>query len=226
MAPPGPDAVHVAIETSVRPGSVAAARGERSVERELAADRAHASDLLPALTAALAELGAGPADVAAIHVGIGPGSFTGLRVAVATALGLARATGAVLRGVPSVEAIAARALEPGASCAVLLDARSQQLYLASYSLGEGGLEERIAPCVVPADEAASRLPEGVPVLTDGTAAAAAGLEGDARVAPAPAPTAGAVLALGRLALEERGPQAAAQVEPLYLRAFAAKQRKR
>ena len=62
----------------------------RSIEvvaEVLGGERPHACDLLPALEQLLARLGAAPADLATILVGTGPGSYTGLRVGVATALG-------------------------------------------------------------------------------------------------------------------------------------------
>ena len=96
--------IEVALETSTRQPSVAVRDATRVVERRLDRNGAHASDLLPALDALLTECGAGPRDITRIAVGIGPGSYTGLRVGIATAQGLARGTGAPLVGVSKVKA--------------------------------------------------------------------------------------------------------------------------
>jgi phosphoglucosamine mutase len=69
----------VALETSTRAPSLAVRLGEVTLEAELASARAHASDLLPTLERLLGELGASPRDIAAVVVGTGPGSYTGLR---------------------------------------------------------------------------------------------------------------------------------------------------
>ena len=219
--------VAVAIELSTARGSVAVRSGGRSVERELAGTRAHAADLLPELAAAAAELGATPREVDRVVVGLGPGSYTGLRVAAATALGLARATGAALRGVASVEALAAATLRRGESAGVLMDARAGELYVARYRSETGGLVAALPPSIVTHETLGGAL-DGVDVLlADDDALRAAALERErfARVEPC-RPRALAVLDLGLAELERDGPHEPASIEPLYLRAFAASVRRR
>ena len=90
--------------------------------------------LLPALAAAcLAESGQQAASLDAVAVTVGPGSFTGLRAAIAFAAGLAQASGAALVGVTVVEALAAAVpLPPGRTLWVAIDSRRQdRVFLAT-----------------------------------------------------------------------------------------------
>ena len=78
-----------------------------SAARRLPARPTHSAELLPLLAGLLERAGTRWDDVRAIAVGIGPGTFTGLRIGVATARGLAQALGVPLHPVSSLEALAA-----------------------------------------------------------------------------------------------------------------------
>ncbi|MBK8269572.1 MAG: tRNA (adenosine(37)-N6)-threonylcarbamoyltransferase complex dimerization subunit type 1 TsaB [Planctomycetes bacterium] len=102
----------IAIETSGRSGSVAIAEGPRLIqEAEFAADQEHARDLLPLIDSLFQVHEWTPASVEQCHVSIGPGSFTGLRVAVTFARHFALATGAKICAVPTLDVIAMNALK-------------------------------------------------------------------------------------------------------------------
>lgn len=218
----------VALETSARPPSVAVSLGGRRVSVALAPDRPHASDLLSVLDRLLRSLGARPADIGAAIVGTGPGSYTGLRVGIATALGLSRGSAALLLGVPSGETVAFAELAPGAEGVALLDARQGELYYAHYRRTADEVETVRAPCVVTAEELALLLPQDIPIFGDVAAADAAQLTPAqrTRLHPQAMPRADALLELGAARLERSGPHSPAAVEPLYLRPFAARQRRR
>lgn len=111
----------------------------------------HARDLLPAVAGVLDRSGVAFAQLGAIAVGVGPGGFTGLRVGVATARGMAHAHGLELRPVSSLVALAA-----GSGAAVTLaltDARRGELYAALFE----GAQQRLAPFAASPGEVIRRV---------------------------------------------------------------------
>ena len=215
----------LAIETSSRRGSVAlhGADGRRH-EITLERAKAHASVLLPAIAELFERADADSAETIgcdAIVVGTGPGSYTGLRVGIATALGLARGMGAKLRGVPSVEALAYAELEPSDEGAVVLNARASEFYFARYRRERDDVHVLHPPCVLKALELRAHLERESLILAEESVAEAASLAEDVvrRLRANTIPKASAVLTLGIARLSEHGPQTAEEVEPLYLRPF-------
>jgi tRNA threonylcarbamoyladenosine biosynthesis protein TsaB len=95
----------------------------------------HARELLPLAQQALDAVGATFADVARIGVGVGPGTFTGLRIGVATARALAQSTGAELAAISTLDALAEAAGGDRPVLAVL-DARRGEAFVAAYVGGE------------------------------------------------------------------------------------------
>lgn len=114
---------------------------------------AHARELLPAIAEVLGDAGLEYGDLSAIAVGVGPGTFTGLRIGVATARGLAASTGVELRPVSSLAALATGI---GAEVALpLIDARRGEVFAALYERGE----LRFGPLAAPPEEVAGRVRE-------------------------------------------------------------------
>jgi tRNA threonylcarbamoyladenosine biosynthesis protein TsaB len=117
----------------------------------------HSTALLAAVEASTAAAG-GWSGVDRIAVGLGPGSFVGIRIAIATANGLAASTGLPLTGVCTLDAVAAglREGDGDRECLAVLDARRGEVFAALYA----PTGERIwEPFVVPPDELAERFAE-------------------------------------------------------------------
>jgi len=147
--------IRVALETSTARGSVAVGRGDRLLaEVSLGSQRRHAELVVPALDAALRLAGVERSAIGAVVVGSGPGSFTGVRVAGATAKGLVAALGVPLLAYPSLLALAAGVPSAGPVCP-LFDARRGEVYGGCWRVGASALEVLLAPRVGPAEEMAA-----------------------------------------------------------------------
>jgi len=126
----------LAVETATAAQGVALLRGEQVVATWRGDGRRPGSEaLLPGIQQVLAEVGVEAAALEGFAVSIGPGSFTGLRVAIATIKGLAFGAGACVAPVPTLEALAARAETRDGPVAAVLDARRGDLYGAVYGGG-------------------------------------------------------------------------------------------
>lgn len=139
----------LAFDTGTRSGSVALGRiGPEAVESlaedTLEVSATHSEAVLPAIDRCLRSTGLAAADLDAVVVGGGPGSFTGLRIGAALARGICFAGRATLYAYSSLAAIAAGAPTAGRLCC-LLDARRGQVYAAGYEIEADGLTERFAP---------------------------------------------------------------------------------
>ncbi len=139
------EGAYLAFDTSGTVGSVAVAVGPRVLASQVLEERhEHASHLVPAIDRALTDGGVDRRGLSGIVVGEGPGSFTGVRVAAATAKGLAHALDVPLWAFPSLAA-AALAEDVGAIRYVIFDARSDRVYGACYGVGSASVQELIEP---------------------------------------------------------------------------------
>src|SRR2546430_1390093 len=97
----------LAIETSSRWGSVAVAAGDTLLATEhLPEGNRHAIELMPAIQRLTSTQGWQPHQLDELYLSLGPGSFTGLRIAIAIARAIHQATGCKLLGVPTLDVIA------------------------------------------------------------------------------------------------------------------------
>lgn len=136
---------YLAFDTSGPIGSVAVGTGDEvRASRSLELRQEHASRLVPAIDEVLSRAGVEAAALAGVVVGEGPGSFTGVRVAAATAKGLAHALGIPLWAFSSLAA-AALAEEAGSKRYVLFDARGDRVYGACYRVDATSVEEMLGP---------------------------------------------------------------------------------
>ncbi len=210
----------IALDTCLEACSVAVVDGDQVLAaRSEPMARGHQERLAPLAQAVMGEAGLAFAQLERVAVTVGPGSFTGLRVGLAFAKGLALALDIPCVGIGVLEALAASAPLPGRSgfVAACVDARRGQLYLQAFSGGRAIM----APDALEPEVAAARLAElwpGPPGLLVGSGAplAAGVLPGvESLLLEAPDPV--AVARLGRAA-----PTPTAPPRPLYLRAPDAK----
>lgn len=122
--------------------------GGRTAVRDLAGARQHTGQLIALVDQALGELGASLAEVGALAISDGPGSFTGLRVAAAWAKGLARARGLPLWTASTLLVRAHPHLAPGKMVAAAGSAQRGDLYVAVYRANPtGAIETVVTPAV-------------------------------------------------------------------------------
>jgi tRNA threonylcarbamoyladenosine biosynthesis protein TsaB len=205
-----------------QPGDAAPARRE---------PKAGHSALLPqVLVDLLSAEGLAPADVEGYAVGLGPGSFTGLRIGLATWKGLAYANRRPIAGCSSLAALALGAApdaEDGALLVPLLDARKGEVYAGFYRVEAGGVvkvadEVAVAPAVL-VDRVKELTAEGARAVAFGegyevyeTALAPAVPRLATRLRTPPAAAVAALLA-GTLPGSAHDPQTLFALEPHYVR---------
>jgi tRNA threonylcarbamoyladenosine biosynthesis protein TsaB len=141
----------LALESSSERCSVCLVHDGRLICRTGDGARTHSELMLPFVHEVLGAAGCRLRDVDGIACGIGPGAFTGLRLACGVAQGLALAAGLPLIGVGSLEALA---LQQGDGAAyVCVDARMSEVYCAAYRVAAEEVEAVLAPVVVSPGEA-------------------------------------------------------------------------
>jgi tRNA threonylcarbamoyl adenosine modification protein YeaZ len=141
--------MHVlALDTALAACSVAVFDTKRGIlaSVSLPMRRGHAEALLPQIEQTMEEAGLRFSDLDRVAVTVGPGSFTGLRVGVSAARGIALAAGKPAVGITTLAAFAAPALivAQGVPVLAVIDARNNQVYVQSFGDGGSVPEPRIA----------------------------------------------------------------------------------
>jgi len=139
----------LAFETSTECCSVALLHGDALIERSELAPRRHAELVLPMAESLLAEAGLTRAQLEGIAVGRGPGAFTGVRLAVSVAQGLAFALNVPVVTVSSLAALAMQAPRDEKAILAVMDARMGEVYACSFRFDANGIaqpldQERVA----------------------------------------------------------------------------------
>lgn len=128
----------LAIETSTEACSVALVHGDEVIERSEVAPRRHAELVLPMADALLAEAGLNRTALDGIAVGRGPGAFTGVRLGISLAQGMAMALDVPVVTVSSLQALALEAPEDDAAVLSVIDARMGEIYVAAWRRQDDG----------------------------------------------------------------------------------------
>ncbi len=132
----------LALDTSTRRGSLALLEGRGVIaEMRTCSLETHSARLLRSLSFLLSSAGWSLSEVNLVAAGIGPGSFTGIRIGLATALGLAQSLSVPFVGISGMDALARVALLPQGRLGVVTDAQRKQVYYAEY-LAHGGKIKR------------------------------------------------------------------------------------
>lgn len=165
----------LAFDTSTTIASVAVVfDGNTLIQTDTCVQAKHGEMLLPRIESALKQTQLVFTDIDLIAVGIGPGSFTGIRVALATAKGFAIASGKPFIGVDSLRMLARGAICGRSLVGVVIDAYRGEVYQSLYRTDASGvLNEILTPMHAPPREAAAQLrllSKGDPVCICGTGA--------------------------------------------------------
>jgi tRNA threonylcarbamoyladenosine biosynthesis protein TsaB len=148
----------LAIDTATARGSVALLE-DREVHAQLQIHslETHSARLLSSIEFLLSRTGWELKDLNLIVAGIGPGSFTGIRIGVSTALGLAQSLSAHFAGISGLEAMAHKLPGIDGRIGVVLDAQRSQVYFAEYISSQGNLRRMAKPGLFFPEELERRL---------------------------------------------------------------------
>ena len=208
----------LAIDTATEICSVALLMDDRIVERSTETQRGHADLVLPMVDAVLAEAGLKLQQLDGLAYGRGPGAFTGVRIAVGVAQGLAYGAQLATVGVSDLAAVAQQFASAGARILVCMDARMNEVYWGRFELRSDGL---VAPTSVERVDRPEKVEVGDATVFAGTGFGAyphllAG-RATAAVHSAARPHARDVARLAAAELRAGRGQPAEQAQPVYLR---------
>lgn len=139
----------LAVDTATTSCSVAVV-DQTSICAELTTlkKQTHSKHLMTSIDSVLKSAGFRVGDLDGLAVTIGPGSFTGLRIGIATIKGIASAVDKPVVGISSLEALACQCTDRSYLICPLLDARKSEVYGVTYRFSEDCLIQQTAPCAV------------------------------------------------------------------------------
>jgi tRNA threonylcarbamoyladenosine biosynthesis protein TsaB len=214
------------IDTSGTVGSVALLSPALATEEVFEEGLIHGVALAPSVAHLLEQASIDAADLAAVAVGLGPGSYTGVRVGVTFAKTLAFAAEVPVVGVSSLDAMAENAPH-GERVVCARDARRGSLYARTYHRQPDGAVPEGPLRLLPLTGVRDTLPADALVIGDALDRFADLLSGDGRT-PGDRDlwrsTAVAVARIGARLVHERGPDDPHDLAPIYLRASEAEER--
>lgn len=163
--------LYLALDTATALGSVALGEGERVLGEVLVGQRRHAAATLPAIEEVLRVAGVGFADLGGLIVADGPGSFTGLRIGLATAKGILRQhPDLTVWTAPSLMGAATRAVAfTGGTVAAVYDALRGEVFAALYRARARRIEVVMPPRLTTPEELLRSVTPPTVAVGDGAA---------------------------------------------------------
>ena len=157
----------LAVETSGRTGSVAlAVGGQMLAEAAFSAPMRHSLEIFPTVVALLARLKREPGHIEHIYISVGPGSFTGLRIAVTMAKMMHFANASKIVAVDTLDVIAANApdyINTGEKIVTILDAKRGQFFTAVYQKNQSQWTKLLPGCLMTAPQFLNRFARREPI---------------------------------------------------------------
>lgn len=199
----------LALEFSSAQRSVAVACGSGHVREVIETSKGNSMQPFAMIESALEQANISHQEIERIVVGLGPGSYTGIRAGIAMAQGWQLARSVELTGISSVEAIAAQARENGlrGAVTVIVDAQRGELYLSSWELSDAGHRELEPLHIVSVDAAKARTETSQSIVGPGAT----------RWFPSGKIVFPRAATLAKLALNRTGFAGGDSLEPIYLR---------
>jgi len=162
---PANDELALAVETSGRTGSVAVGTGDKIIdETAFSGLMTHSTQLFPAAGALLKRIDRHITDLAHIYIAAGPGSFTGLRIAVTMAKMMALANGTKIVAANTMDILTVNASEyikdkkiKISRLATILDAKRRQFYVSLYENTHGNWQKVATDCLITASDFLARF---------------------------------------------------------------------
>jgi tRNA threonylcarbamoyladenosine biosynthesis protein TsaB len=221
----GPNELVLGFDTSHAKGSAAVVRG-REILCEILFDAAdtHSATLMPSIDSALSIAGVGISDIDLFAVTVGPGSFTGLRIGLATVKGFAAVKHRPVAMMTSLELLAAALPFSERVICPVIDAYKGEVYSALYDTRAGSPAEIVPPFAAEPEKAGAALRGHGPLVFCGTgieryggALLAVAPEGTLTAGPKWSIPSAALLALRAADLEPVAYGDLPSIEPLYIR---------
>jgi tRNA threonylcarbamoyladenosine biosynthesis protein TsaB len=161
----------LAVETSGRTGSVAIGQGQRLIESaHFTGPMRHSAELFGTICQLLKKASLTPQDIRHIYVSSGPGSFTGIRIAVTMAKTMNFASGTKIVAVNSLDAVAANADDYTKDqrttinkIATIIDAKRGQFFIAVYQHEKGGWKKTTLDCLMDAPDFVRQFGSKTPI---------------------------------------------------------------
>ena len=193
----------LALEFSSARRSVAVARGESVLAEAVAQTTGRGTDAFGLIEKVLSEAGVSREAVEVIAVGLGPGSYTGIRAAIAVAQGWQLARGVKLLGISSMEGLAIQAQAEGmtGTADLVVDAQRAEFYVARWEISNSAIREIEPLRIASGTEMAARKAGGI---------ICAGPETERKLFPS-------ATAIAKLASERVDFVVGEKLEPIYLR---------